>query len=239
MKRIVYLVAVLLMAVMSVYGSASAVVPRSTPTPQPTTPTELEEKAALFRDIPWFTDIDTVSKQLKEDVGGRQVLRSQQDLLFFDLWGQTGITRFEDACYNLRIYLKENSLSVAGHAVEDIFLYALHCAHEEKITYIPEDSRLFQAEYNFYATSLSVDDVYNDLLQKITDLYGEALNATDVSSVWSCADHTGIYLLKTNTSIVSNVTLRYVKYDIVESYLEFEKAKSLEYVTDTNSNDGL
>lgn len=231
--------AFLLMFIISVHGSASAVVPLSTPTPKPTTQTERKAKAALFRDIPWFTDIDTVSKQLREDVGGRQVLRSRETLLFFDLWGQTGMTWFDDACYELRIYLKENGLSVAGHAVEDICLYALHCAHEGKITYIPEDSRFFQAEYSFYVTSLSVDDVYNDLLQKITDLYGEAFATTDTSSVWSCADHTGIYLDKTNTSFVSNVTLRYVKYDIVEYYLEFEKAKSLEYVTDENSNDGL
>lgn len=245
MRKIVCLAALLLMFIMRAYGSASAVEPLSTPnpkpayTPNPTTQIEHKTQAALFRDIPWFTDIDSVSKQLRGDVGGRQVLRARETLWFFDYWGNTGTTWFDDACYELKIYLKEKSLSVAGHAVEDICLYALHCANEGKISYMPEDSKFFQAEYSFYVTSFNVDDVYNDLLRKITDLYGEALAMTENTSVWSCADHTGIHLQKGSTPITSYVNLCYVKYDIVDSYREFEKAKSFEYTTDENSSDGL
>ncbi len=75
---------------------------------------------------------------------------------------------------------------IAGYDVANFSMYFHYGEHEGKLNPNPEYSKLYLVTMNFNVAD--IEGTYNDLLQKLTSLYGEGKTTTSRGSAYSLSD---------------------------------------------------
>lgn len=138
----------------------------------------------VFREIPWgtsFPDVDEnfASWDLWNISGDGYKTCSVDDILIGDYEG----IDFEYSGINVISSAFNGEQDVAGYKTTDIELYFAFLPSEEGyLTYDEKDTALYGAKYTFEPVDL--EDMYNDLTEKLTNLYGEPDKVTYDTDLW-------------------------------------------------------
>lgn len=144
------------------------------------------EKEITFRDIPWGTAFPAVDEQLGSwELWNMndELLKtySADDILLGDYKG----IDFEYSGMNIISNAFNGEQSVAGYTTSGIKLYFAFLPVDGYLTYDESDTALYGAQYEFKPTNR--EEMYNDLTNKLSELYGEPAKVTDDSDMWGNA----------------------------------------------------
>ena len=195
------------------------------------------ENEILFRDEEWYCDISTVCESLRGEIPGVYEIRKGERILHMSFWRSGYIASANDAGYSLTITPDEDFF-VAGHRIEKIKAYAIYGIRENKVVEDESLSRLIMAQYEFDVNSKNVNDVYDDLFEKMCEIYGQPFETSDVLdmyAVWHGANSTGVYI---NGSF-SYLYLCYGKMDFHSDLSELIEIRNKELIADEESKEGL
>lgn len=158
----------------------------TTPTPEPTpepTPTHTPMPEILFCGIPWGTNFVDVKDELDEYglwglSGEGYKTMSVDDIVLGDYQG----INFEYGDINIIGNCHHSEIEVAGYKTKDIQLFFAYIPVDGILTKEEQDSALYGARYEFETQNLK--EMYADLSQKLSSLYGEAGKTTTDSDLW-------------------------------------------------------
>lgn len=149
-----------------------------------------ENDEILFRDIPWGSNPSEVKELLaKENISTTAIasrfpiLSFGEELRFYD---EFDMVSCDQGCFE-GLVLDANGTTVGGHEISSIAFDFIYGVDGETVSFEEDDSRLVKASY----TLEPVDkfEVYEDLVNKLTSLYGEPekLHRSD-EEVWGTDD---------------------------------------------------
>ena len=175
--------------------------------PAPAPPTA--ESEIVFHSIPWLTPINKAVELLGLD--GK--LREGETLYS---WGpEYTRTSVENAGFEYAVTGIGNSFFVAGHSVNEVYLWALYGSGSGSVEREKELSKLYKAAY--YFDDADKDAAYNDLLEKLSDLYGSPAvrqeETDDRYAMWYGANNTGVILRKQKLFSTVYLSLCYGRSD--------------------------
>lgn len=146
-------------------------------------PTNISEKEIAFRDISWGSSFPDVNEKLGElklwNLSGEAYLTCSIDEII--LGNYKGID-FDYGGINIISHAFNGEQEVAGYTTSEITLYFAYLPVGEYLSYNEKDTSLYGAQYKFEPVNLQ--DTYNDLKQKLTDIYGEPSKVTIDSDLW-------------------------------------------------------
>lgn len=134
---------------------------------------DIEKPEIVFREIPWGTSFPEVDSSLASwdlwNISGEGYKTcSVDDILIGDYEG----IDFEYSGINIISSAFKGEQDVAGYKTSDIDLYFVFLPNENGyLTYDEKDTALYGVQYMFEPVDL--EDMYNDLTEKLTSLYGE------------------------------------------------------------------
>lgn len=143
----------------------------------------VSEKEIIFNDIPWNTAFPDVSEKLSAwdlwNISGEGYKTcSVDDILLGDYKG----IDFDYSGINIISHAFNGEQEVAGYTTTDIILYFSYLPVEEYLTYEESDTALYGAQYVFKPVNLQ--DMYDDLIHKISEIYGEPNKQTTETDLW-------------------------------------------------------
>lgn len=146
----------------------------------------ISEKTILFRDIPWgssFLEVDEKlgTWELWNLTGESFKTCSVDDILIGDYEG----IDFEYSGINVISNAFNGEQEVAGYTTSEIQLYFSFLPVNGYLTYDEKDTSLYGAQYKFEPVNLQ--DTYDDLKQKLIDIYGEPAKVTEDIDLWKNA----------------------------------------------------
>lgn len=204
-----------------------------------------ESETFLFRNIPWYAPKKEVSDTLSSLTMNLN-LPNATIPDWFQTWEHT------DSDYTVAkagAGTGYGNVSVAGYNAE-LIVYYVYPIVDGKLLRNGDEAEFYLAVYEF-SDSADMEAVYNDLVTKLTGLYGEssALNKWGrfTGRLWKAKDGSQIWLRIYNTNGDYTVQLSYTapestsRLEAVEAQITKEKleAEELERQKNINNTDGL
>lgn len=201
-----------------------------------------DTQTILFRDIEWGSSMPTVFSALSE-----VSFSKPSD----DYAGNIEYYIFEDGDIEFSDYVcakvhsrSLNEMNVAGYELSNITLHFAYTPDDTGL--LPKDEEhtaLVLGEYTIKPKDL--DFVMNDLLQKLTKVYGEPFDhrtngftITHEIYAWAGADDTIVSLIgESYSSGSTNIYIRYSFYGADDYYQQAMDALVLEELMKTDTND--
>lgn len=141
------------------------------------------EKEILFNDISWgisFAEADEKFGTWKLwNLSGETYKTCSVDEILIDDY--KGID-FDYGGINVISNAFNGEQEVAGYTTKEIRLYFSYIPINGYLTYDEKDTALYGAQYKFEPVNLQ--DTYNDLKQKLMNIYGEPSKVTEDSDMW-------------------------------------------------------
>lgn len=186
-----------------------------------------------FRDVPWFCTESEFAARLKAD--GINAERYTDERITSWVW--TSAYGEKEWAYMIPQYIAryhdgdgdDTMLYVAGYPVASIHAYFLPNCDEEKLIIGPASTAQFTKAYYHIDSNVredgayrSKENIYNDLVAKLTKVYGEPTASgiktsgglkEDIYTCWWVEGKTGVSVVNHNKSTVP------VDIDIVYDYL--------------------
>lgn len=158
----------------------------------------------VFHGIPWGISINELVVQLQE----RKIPVSYSDIdagSDMRFWGSQFISltedHFDSAGHMISLYDYDDRIVIAGHPVRNIDLYAHYGIVDGEISLDSDDSEYYLCTIMFAAGDDMIEEVYSDLLTKLSNLYGDSIvGSTTTSSneykhaVWNGNNNTAVML---------------------------------------------
>lgn len=196
------------------------------------------EEVIRFRGFEWGCSINEVAENLREaGVSTRADISDETDVRFIDF-----STSVDDAgfVFDPSSYQFDNDIFVGGHMVEQIAVYAMYGIVDGEISYETEDSRLYCGTY-YFKEQANMKSVYDDLVSKLTSLYGTPqenpyANSRDFSCIWYGADNTAVEINMRDSETLPLLHISFWDLSVDEA---IEAMQNALYVDDPNSLDGL
>ena len=202
----------------------------------------------LFRNIPWGSLKSDVSKQMPTP---KDILRVKMPENLFDLdWYMNG-TLSKAIKGNARFYqtyiYDDGSLKVAGYTVDNVCMHYAYSVIDGIPDYSIINGRLFAAEYEI----IPIDEktVHDDLICKLTDLYGDpdyksykhGVSIDYTYTTWKGKNGTSVTLILAEYTLSPcHIYIRYVTQEGIDMQNEvLEANKKLEAVSAANDTSGL
>lgn len=143
----------------------------------------ISEKEIIFNNISWKTNFPDVSEKLSAwnlwNISGEGYKTcSVDDILLGDYKG----IDFDYSGINIISHAFNGEQEVAGYTTTDIVLYFSYLPVGEYLTYEESDTALYGAQYIFKPVNLQ--DMYEDLIHKVSEIYGEPNNQTHETDLW-------------------------------------------------------
>lgn len=143
----------------------------------------VSEKEIIFNDIPWNATFPDVSEKLSDwdlwNISGEEYKTcSVDEILIGDYKG----IEFEYGGINIISNAFNGEQKVAGYTTSGIALYFSYLPIGEYLTYEEKDTALYGAQYVFEPVNLQ--DMYDDLVQKISEIYGEPNKQIKETDLW-------------------------------------------------------
>lgn len=143
----------------------------------------ISDKEIVFNNISWGTNFPDASEKLSTwdlwNISGEGYKTcSVDDILLGDYKG----IDFDYSGINIISHAFNGEQEVAGYTTEDIILYFSYLPVGEYLTYEESDTALYGAQYIFKPVNLQ--DTYNDLIHKISEIYGEPNKQTQEIDLW-------------------------------------------------------
>lgn len=207
-----------------------------------------EADSFLFRNIPWYS----AKKDAREILSSLEEYRNRSDSTMPDWFQRWNNIDGDYTVAEAGTYTTYRNVSVAGYTAS-LNTYYMYPIVDGRLSKNDDDAEFYLAVYEF-ATLTDMQAVYDDLVTKLTGLYGEssALNnpdnwtkfdgrlwkAKDGSQIWLRLYYMyGDYTLKlTYTAPDSTARLEALEAQITQEKIE---AEELERQQNTNNTDGL
>ena len=207
-----------------------------------------EAETYLFRNIPWYA----AKKEASEILSSLSEYRNRSNTTLPDWFQRWNNIDGDYTVAEAGAYTTYKDVSVAGYKAS-LTAYYVYPIVDGRLLRNDDDAEFYLAVYEF-ATLTDMEAVYDDLVTKLTGLYGEstALNnpdnwtkfngrlwkAKDGSQIWLRLYHMyGDYTLKLSyTAPDSTGRLETVEAQITKEKIE---AEELERQQNTNNTDGL
>lgn len=143
----------------------------------------VSDKEIVFNNISWGTNFTDASEKLSAwnlwNISGEGYKTcSVDDILLGDYKG----IDFDYSGINIISHAFNGEQEVAGYTTTDIILYFSYLPVEEYLTYEESDTALYGAQYVFKPVNL--EDMYDDLIRKISEIYGEPNKQTTETDLW-------------------------------------------------------
>lgn len=188
----------------------------------------------LFRDLPWGCSIDEAIKNFQNSGIDNARLREDEDVYSMNNhWSGVDKSAFEYSSTNL-----SDDFFVGGHLVDEIYAYAIYGIKDGQVSKKTEDSKLYKGAY-FFKSQDNVRGVYDDLVDKLTGLYGEPEPNLDSimgeSQIWYGLNNTAVVI----TIYDEEFSLLYLEYWDLNVEEMINEMQSVAYVGDIASTDGL
>lgn len=137
----------------------------------------------VFQDIPWGANFNYVNQKLENlrlwNLSGEIYKTcSVDDVLLGDYKGLD----FEYSGINVISNAWNGEQDIAGYKTSDITLYFSYLPVNGYLTYDVKDTALYAAQYEF--EPVSYKDMYADLTEKLTLLYGNYTKITEDEDIW-------------------------------------------------------
>ena len=200
----------------------------------------------LFRNIPWYSTKTTASDALDSLKTSRNSSNTTMPD-WFQKWSNiTGDYKVEEA----GAYVGYSGVTVAGYNAS-LYTYYMYPIVDGRVSRNDDNAEFYLAIYDFEKLT-DMQAVYDDLVQKLTGLYGEstALNNPDswtdfTGRLWTADDGSQIWLRKFNDN--NKVKLSYIapnsteRLQALEAQITQEKieAEELERKNNETNTDGL
>lgn len=138
----------------------------------------------LFRNTPWgisFTEADEIFGDfgIWNLSGEMMKTKSVDDIVIGDYEG----IRFDNSEINIIANAHNGETDVAGYTTSEICLYFAFLPVDGILTKSENDSAMYGAQYTFEPKNLN--EMSNDLISKLTTLYGEPDKTTTRSDLWN------------------------------------------------------
>lgn len=187
----------------------------------------------LFRGLPWGCSINDAVENIQSAGVTYDRVREDQDVHGIDYSFSVDDCGFSYAPSNL-----PSDFFVAGHLVEQVAVDAIYGITDGKISRERGDSRIYCGTY-YFKSQENIKDVYDDLVSKLTSLYGASVDAVDsyydFSQMWTGANNAAIIIEMDDGSY----PLLHISYWDLGIYDMISEMQSIAYIGDVNSTDGL
>lgn len=144
---------------------------------------EEEKIEIVFKEIPWETPYPEVDEKLGAwqlwNLSGEGYKECSVDEIL--LGDYKGID-FDYSGINIISNAFNGEQEVAGYTTKEITLYFAYLPVDGYLTYDERDTALYGAQYKFEPVNLQ--DTYNDLKDKLSNLYGEPSKTTQDADMW-------------------------------------------------------
>lgn len=152
------------------------------------------ETEIVFHGIPWGISVNELADQLRQrniSVSASDI-KNDEDMVF---WGSQFLSvsddRFDTTGHKISLYYWNDpgKAKIAGHPVQELELYSHYGIADGKISLDANDSKYYLVNIWFDANDEMVVGIYDDLLTKLTTLYGNCTESTfkTSSSNYTCA----------------------------------------------------
>lgn len=142
------------------------------------------EKEILFRDIPWGTNYTDVDNQHGDfglwPISGDSYITPSVDAVLLD--DQYEGLRFEYGDINIVGNTMDFAPEVAGYTPDEVVLYFAYTVNDGIVNKTEQESAFYGATYRF--ESMDLESMSNDLVSKLTSLYGQPDENTDDKDMW-------------------------------------------------------
>ncbi len=187
----------------------------------------------LFRGLPWGCSIDDAVANIQAAGVTNDRVREDQDVHDVDYSFSVDECGFSYSPSNL-----PNDFFVAGHLVEQVAIDAIYGIVDGQISRERKDSRMYCATY-YFMDQANINDVYDDLVTKLTSLYGTPVDAPesiyDYSNMWTGTNNVAV-IIEMDDGKYPLLHLTYWDLGIHDMIAEMQ---SIAYIGDVNSTDGL
>lgn len=143
----------------------------------------ISDKEIVFNNISWGTNFTDASEKLSDwnlwNISGEGYKTCSVDEIL--LGDYKGID-FDYSGINIISHAFNGEQEVAGYTTEDIILYFSYLPVGEYLTYEESDTALYGAQYIFKPVNLQ--DMYNDLIHKVSEIYGEPNKQSQEIDLW-------------------------------------------------------
>lgn len=180
---------------------------------------ETHESPILFRGIQWGASHDEAIKALPEGVKtyglmSEEYWHSTEERMFDESWSD--YYKAELGCYEYAGSSSLENVKVAGYHITDLYFYYLYATGEDGL--LVRDDAHTSLVYAYYKLEpKDPDAVYDDLVRKLTSLYGDvdlhqqkSLLITYEQNLWYGAEGTMVSLVREDYSSGSHYI--YIKY---------------------------
>lgn len=143
----------------------------------------IQSAEIIFKDISWGTSFQEIDEKLEAwdlwNISGENYKECSVDEIL--LGDYKGID-FEYNGINVISNAFNGEQEVAGYTTSEITLYFSYLPVEGYLTYEEKDTALYGAQYKFEPVNLQ--DMYEDLKQKLINIYGEPSKQTEDVDLW-------------------------------------------------------
>lgn len=193
--------------------------------------TETKETQFFFRNIPWYSTKKETEKILTDGGAKIQTAVFKDNILRMDGINYTNIISGTDRVDGGGIVGRYSGINVAGYDVSDTCACYIYSIDENGIIDKSEDNAQFYFGWYTFDSNDYVDGeaVYNDLLQKLSSLYGTGTSNTEddyfSTTTWHDSSDNQIRLLiGAKNEDYTYVTLGYMVSDADERLDEMQVA---------------
>jgi hypothetical protein len=204
-----------------------------------------EAKEYCFMNIPWGTELTELGPKFSE-LGFKDLSDSEYTSLFdWNIKSKIYLSNTKvltDVGKDIKCYTFTEGFNIAGHEVNRISASLLYDYNSKSVN--TSKYNLVQVGISFKAGDPKI--VYEDLLSKLTVLYGKPKSydqndsiLNEKCSIWLGSSNTGIALVLAINGRDSNyfsIDLYYGKTNVEEMISELKKVKSKEAVSNAQGN---
>ena len=184
-----------------------------------------------FRDLEWGCNIDEAVDNIYEEGMWNTDIEEDQDVHYLVYSVSVDKSAFQYAPI-------PDNMFVAGHLVSQVCVEAMYGIVDGKVSKEPVNSKLYKGTY-YFETTENTQEIYDDLVGKLSGLYGEPIvnNETysDYSLMW-CGQNDSAAVIHFNDGEYPSLRLEYWDLGCYDDIVEMQKVA---YVSDIDSIDGL
>lgn len=184
-----------------------------------------------FRDLEWGCSIEEAIENIYEDGMKNTDIEKDHDVHYLVYSVSVDECGFQYAPI-------PDDMFVAGHLVSQVCAEAMYGIVDGKVSKDLADSKLYNGTY-YFETTENTKEIYDDLVSKLTGLYGEPIvnNETysDYSLMW-CGQNDSAAVIHFDDGKYPSLRLEYWDLGCYDDIVEMQK---IAYVSDIASIDGL
>lgn len=203
-----------------------------------------------FRGLDWGCSFNDALNELKSSAGlglYENLLDKDTDLdYFYDLFVEKDAdvhyldfsVSVADSGFEFSARDFSEDFFVAGHLVSEICVFGIYGVVNGKVSTERSDAKFYKGSY-YFETTENTKTIYDDLVAKLTEMYGEPsendFSYSDYSLIWSGANNTAV-TIEFDDGKYPMLNLDYWDLNCLDLIVEMQ---NLKYTGDLASKDGL